>query len=235
MKRTAILISIICLGAVSLRAQDTTRVQTKDPDVHLCNKSNCGCQRHPVNNYSGLNSLRSRLTNPSWNGKFSPINTGLRFEDGRINPLASPGAKMESKESVSDFANLVRADTDNDSAYLNGIGRGEVPVGPPVYVFFRIAGTHVTDSPQLLNIQSVAELAVAENLHVRITGAADSATGFPDKNAALALSRAEHVAKLVKERGVKEDHIEIFSEGGTAEYRLVEANRNCRIELFIRR
>lgn len=235
MKRTAILISIICLGAVSLRAQDTTRVQTKDPDVHQSNKCDCQCHNHLVNNYSGLNSLRARLANPSWNGKFGPINTGLKFEDGRINPLVIPGTKKESEKPVSESANLARADTDNDSAYLNGIGRGEVPVGPPVYVFFRIAGTYVTDPPQLLNIQSAAELAVAENLHVRITGAADSATGFPDKNAALALSRAEHVAKLVKERGVKEDEIEVFSEGGTAEYSPVEANRNCRIELFIRR
>ena len=109
-----------------------------------------------------------------------------------------------------------------------------MPVGAPVYVFFRLAGSYVTDSPQLLNIQSAARLAVAENLRVRITGAADSATGSSEKNAALALARAQHVAKLMKERGVPEDHIEIISEGGTAEHRPVEANRNCRIELFIR-
>ena len=69
---------------------------------------------------------------------------------------------------------------------------------------------------------------------MRITGAADSATGSSEKNAALSLARAQHVALLMKERGVPEDLIEVLSEGGTAEYSPVEANRNCRIELFIR-
>ena len=237
MKRIAILISILCLGALSLRAQDTTWVQTKDPDVHQCNKSDCQCQNHPVNNYSGLNSLRARLANPSWDGKielFRSIGTGMKIEDGRIKPLVSPGTKKESEEPVTESANPAGADTDNDSAYLNGIGRGEVPVGAPVYVFFCLAGTRFTDPSQMVNVNAVADLAVAQNLRVRIIGAADSATGSPGKNAALALSRTELVAKLMKDRGVREDHIEILSEGGTAEYSTVEANRNCRIELFIR-
>ncbi len=238
MKRIAILISIVCLGAVSLRAQDTTRVQTKDPDVHQCNKSDCQCQNHPVNNYSGLNSLRARLANPSWDGKvelFRSIGTGMKVEDGRIKPLVSPGAKKESEEPVTESANPAGADTDNDSSYLNGIGRGEVPVGPPVYVFFCLAGTRLSDPLQAVNVNAIADLSITQNLCVRITGAADSATGSPEKNAALSFSRAEHVAKLMKERGVPEDHIEVLSEGGTAEHSPVEANRNCRIELFVRR
>jgi len=238
MKRIAILISIICLGALSLRAQDTIRVRNMDPDVHECIKSDCGCQGRPVNNYSGLNSLRARLANPSWSGKsslFESIGTGLKFEDGRIKPLASQGMKEKSEEPIIEYANSSGTDTNNDPPYLKEIGRGEVPVGAPVYVFFKIAGTYVTDSSQLLNIQSAADLAVAENLHVRITGAADSATGSSEKNAALALSRAEHVAKLMKERGVPEDHIEVLSEGGTDGYSPIEANRNCRIEFFISR
>jgi outer membrane protein OmpA-like peptidoglycan-associated protein len=237
MKRIAILICILCLGAVSLRAQDTTRVQTKDPDVHQCNKSDCGCQNHPVNNYSGLNSLRARLANPSWNGKvelFRSIGTGMKIEDGRIKPLVSPGAKKEPEETVNQSANPTEAVTETYSPFLKGIGRGEVPVGPPVYVFFRLAGTRFTDPSQMVNVNAAADLAVAQSLRVRIIGAADSATGSPGNNAALALSRAEHVAMLMKDRGVREDHIEILSEGGTAEYSPVEANRNCRIELFIR-
>ena len=234
MKRIAILISIICLGAVSLRAQDTTRVQATDPDVHQCIKRDCGCHNHPVNDYSGLNSLRARLANPSWNGKFGPLNTGLKFEDGRIRPLTSPGQKGEPEDPVTVPAKSEISNTDSDSPYVKGIGRGEVPVGAPVYVFFRLAETYITDTSQLLNVRSVAELAVAENMRVRITGASDSATGTSEKNAVLALSRAEHVSKLMQERGVLEEDIEVFSEGGTAAYSPVEANRNCRIELFIR-
>ncbi len=85
----------------------------------------------------------------------------------------------------------------------------------------------------MLSIQAAAELSVRENLLVRITGAADSATGSAEKNAALATARAEHVAKLFKERGVPEERIEIRSEGGITAYEPVSANRNCRIELFM--
>ena len=63
--------------------------------------------------------------------------------------------------------------------------KGEVPVGLPVFVFFRLAGSYITDSAQMLSIEAAAELSVRENLLVRITGAADSATGSAEKNAAL--------------------------------------------------
>ncbi len=85
------------------------------------------------------------------------------------------------------------------SLYLREIGLGKVPVGPPVFVFLRLAGSYITDSAQILNIQAAAELSVQENLLVRITGAADSATDSPEKNAELALARAEQVAKLMRE------------------------------------
>jgi outer membrane protein OmpA-like peptidoglycan-associated protein len=104
----------------------------------------------------------------------------------------------------------------------------------PTFVFFRLAGTYVTDSPQILSINTAADLAMARNLRVRITGAADSATGSPEKNADIALSRAEHVASLMKQRGVPEDRIEVVSEGGIAIYEPVSANRNCRIGLFMK-
>lgn len=119
------------------------------------------------------------------------------------------------------------------SLYLREMNKGEVSVGPPVFVFFCFAGSYVTDSTQLLNIHAAADLAIRENLLVRITGAADSATGMSDKNAALAIARAEHVAKLMKERGVPEGKIDVRSEGGISAYEPVSANRNCRIELLI--
>jgi outer membrane protein OmpA-like peptidoglycan-associated protein len=158
----------------------------------------------------------------------------MKLEGGRIKPLASSPERQEAESPVTSSGSYAGENAIPENPFLDEMGRGEVPVGAPVYVFFRLAGSYVTDTPQLLNIKSTARLAVAENLRVRITGAADSATGSSDKNAALALSRAQHVAKLMKERGVPEDHIEIISEGGTAEHRPVEANRNCRIELFIR-
>ena len=79
----------------------------------------------------------------------------------------------------------------------------------------------------------MADLAIAKNLRVRITEAADSATGTSEKNAELALKRAEYIASLMKSRGVQENQIEIVSDGGVLTFEPVSANRNCRIELFL--
>ena len=226
-----ILILVLCLAATAVRAQDTTAVC---PHGQIRQSCECGCHTRPVNDYDGLNSLRARLANPRWDGSIPNIGTGLKMEGGRIKPLISSSERKAAESPVTSSGSYAGENAVLNSPFLEEMGRGEVPVGAPVYVFFRLAGSYITDSPQLLNIQSAARLAVAENLRVRITGAADSATGSTDKNAALAISRAQHVAKLMRERGVPEENIEVLSEGGTAEYSPVEVNRNCRIELFIR-
>ena len=231
-----ITILLLSLTAVTLRAQETTAGLSAVPDTLWRPLCECGCHNHPVNNYSGLNSLRARLDNPSWDGKGSAlpnIGTGLRIEDGRILPLRGNSGDDSQNAPVTSSGSLIQENVIPQDPYLQDIGRGAAPVGVPTFVFFRLAGTHVTDSPQILSINTAADLAVARNLRVRITGAADSATGSPQKNAAIALSRAEHVASLMKKRGVPEDRIEVVSEGGIAAYEPVSANRNCRIELFM--
>ena len=237
MKRYIIITLALALGVISLHAQDTIRdYPTKDPDGLWRLTPDSVSHYRPHNDYSGLNSLLMRLANPFWDGKgfrLPDIGTGLRFEDGRIRPLARSSEKADPPAPVTSSAGSIQASDIALPAYLQEIGRGEVPVGPPVFVFFRLAGTHVTDSPQILAINAAADLAVARNLRVRITGAADSATGSPEKNAALAKARAGHVATLMEKRGVPRERMEVLSEGGTADYEPVPANRNCRIELFM--
>ncbi|MBQ3767357.1 MAG: OmpA family protein [Bacteroidales bacterium] len=233
MKRHLIILSVLCLTAMTLRAQDTTAVRK---NVRICQNCECGCHQHPVNDYEGLNSLRQRLANPSWDGKaelFRSIGTGMKIEDGKILPLSK---KIESTDVISPVTSSTTSAQGNASLlkpYLQQMEKGEVPIGAPVFIFFRLAGTYVTDTPQLLSVKAAANLAIAQNLRVRITGAADSATGSADKNTALATARAEHVAKLFKERGVPVERIEVRSEGGITAYEPVSANRNCRVELFM--
>ena len=234
MKRIAIIICIIHIGAVSLLAQDTTHVQALNRNTHYRIDSNCGCHYHPVNNYNGLNSLRARLANPGWDGSLSGIGTGLKLEDGRIGPLSPSSSRKETGPPVTSSGSYAGENAETVNPFLEEMGRGEVPVGAPVLVFFPLAGMHVTDPPQLLNVRAVAELAVAEGLRVRVTGAADSVTGSPEKNGELALARAERVAGMMEERGVPRERIEVLSEGGTSRYGPAQANRNCRIELFVR-
>ena len=218
MKRITIIISIIHIGAVSLLAQDTTHVQAPNRNAHYRTDGDCGCHNHPVNNYSGLNSLRARLANPSWDGKLGTLSTGLKLEDCRIKPLINPSHKEYSNEENLPVAN------GNDEQ-----------IGPPVHVFFARASTRFTNPSQEINLYAAADLAREQNLHVKIIGAADSATGSVGKNAELAIARAEYVMGLFKERGVPEEMIEIRSEGGTDKFKPESANRNCRIELFGRR
>ena len=228
MKRHLIILSVLCLAAMTLRAQETTSVR---PDVRIRQNCDCGCHRHPVNDYDGLNSLRQRLANPSWDGKvelFRSIGTGMKVEDGKIVPLSK---KSESSDTVSPETSSATSASPL-KPYLQQMEMGEVPIGAPVFIFFRLAGTYVTDSPQLLSLNAAADMAIAQNLRVRITGAADSATGSAEKNEALAKARAEHVASLMKKRGVPDDQIEVLSQGGTASYEPLSANRNCQIELF---
>ena len=156
----------------------------------------------------------------------------MKVEDGKIVPLSK---KSESSDTVSpetSSATSVQESASPLKPYLQQMEMGEVPIGAPVFIFFRLAGTYVTDSPQLLSVNAAADLAIAQNLRVRITGAADSATGSAEKNEALAKARAEHVASLMKKRGVPDDQIEVLSQGGTASYEPLSANRNCQIELF---
>lgn len=237
MKRYLIITTLaLVLGAFTLQAQDSSKVCPPLVDTSFRLTCTCGCHYHPHNNYSGLNSLRARLADPSWDGKgfrLPDIGTGLRFEDGKIRPLSRTGENAAEPSPVTSSAGSIQASDIALSPYLQEIGRGEVPLGPPVFVFFRLAGTHVTDSPQILAINAAADLAVARNLKVRITGAADSATGTPGKNEALAKTRAEHVASLMEKRGVPRERMEVLSEGGTANHEPVSANRNCRIELFM--
>ncbi len=213
MKHYALFISVLVLGALTLQAQDTTTMQ-----------------QSPVNNYSGLNSLMKRLANPTWDGHSFPMNTGLKIEDGAMVPVM--GESTEKRPHGGLEENSVQTELAPRNSYLEDIERGEISVGPPVFVFFCLAGTRFTDPSQLINVNVAADLAIAKNLRVRITGAADSATGSVQKNMELASRRSELVASLMKNRGVPDDCIEVLSEGGIAAYEPVSANRNCRIELY---
>lgn len=234
MKRYLIIAFILCLSAQLLTAQDSTRVQ--GPTVHNLFRcpQECGCSYRPVNDYSGLNSLRMRLANPTWDGSLPSIGTGLKLENGKIGPLAGSNGNTDTEESVTFSETSVQGSQEQRNPYLARVESGGTPLGPPVFVFFSLAGSRFTDPSQALNVNAVADLAIAQNLNVRITGAADSATGSAEKNAALALARAEYVSSLMKGRGVDEGRIEVRSEGGIAAYEPVAANRDCRIELFVR-
>lgn len=180
---------------------------------------------YPVNNYSGLNSLRARLKNRQWDGT-SPLDTTEIRPGGGSVP-----ERMESGGADSRYGrNVLRDSLAADSAAFLPAG-GEC-IGAPVYFFFILNTARLTDASQMLNLDELARVADKYGLSVRVTGAADSSTGTPGVNDSLSVLRAGFIAAELERRGIPTGRIVQASRGGIADHTPAEANRHTRAELF---
>jgi len=216
---------------------------------YLCD---CGCHDHPVNSYSGLNSLRARLADRSWNGNDS-INGGhsLSFSsrmdrsgtsgsmDSDVNGLSNSVAYFGHEGEDSKYNELMAIMDDGSDMdatvleYFKSLMKGGEPIGAPVYVFFKIGTTQLTDPSQMVNVDAIADLAKRWHLTVRVTGSADSATGSSNGNESLSQSRADYISKMLQERGVSDEKIQLVADGGIEKFSPVAVNRQCKIELVL--
>ena len=156
---------------------------------------------YPKNSYSGLNSLRARLS-MSGNGGVSDRDA-VDGENG--NALGN--------------INGNRSDSLTHSDHL------KVCVGVPVYFFFKLNSDKLVDESQLVNLDDIAKIAKEENLKIQISGAADSATGTQSGNHDLGKRRAKYIAKALIKRGVDKCQIQAFNYGGIDKYKANEVNR----------
>lgn len=186
-----------------------------------------GHNGYPRNNYSGLNSLRVRLKNRHWNGK-SPLEGQAPNGNGRADSL------QHRQDSVSglgtgQFENL----PDSTLAdYAVRMQSGRECIGAPIFFFFELGTSHLTDTSQLVNLDELARVAKKYGLKVKVTGAADSATGTVGINNALSVSRADYIASELNKRGLASDRLTKTGEGGISDYAPTAANRHTRVELF---
>ena len=186
-----------------------------------------GHNGYPRNNYSGLNSLRARLKNRHWNGK-SPLEGQALNGNGRADSL------QHRQDSVSglgtgQFENL----PDSTLAdYAVRMQSGRECIGAPIFFFFELGTSHLTDTSQLVNLDELARVAKKYGLKVKVTGAADSATGTVGINNALSVSRADYIASELNKRGLPSDRLTKTGEGGISDYAPTAANRHTRVELF---
>ena len=109
---------------------------------------------------------------------------------------------------------------------------GRECIGAPIFFFFELGTSHLTDPSQLVNLDELARVAKKYGLKVKVTGAADSATGTIGINNALSASRADYIASELNKRGVSPDRMTKTGEGGISDYAPTEANRHTRVELF---
>ena len=157
----------------------------RDKNAHLEKRlagNDDGKTVYPKNSYSGLNSLRARL---SMNG---------------------------------------------DS--LSSSDRLKVSIGVPVYFFFKLNTDKLVDKSQLVNLDDIAKMAKQENLKIKISGAADSATGTQSGNQDLGKRRAKFIAKALIKRGVDKSQIKAYNLGGIDKYAANEANRFTTVVLL---
>lgn len=117
--------------------------------------------------------------------------------------------------------------------YLRSISDGKECIGAPIYFFFRLGTSNLTDQSQLINLDEIARLANKYGLSVRVTGAADSATGTDKINNRLSSSRANYIVDQLKQRGVSSRNLKVTSKGGISDHTPIEANRHTRIELYL--
>lgn len=169
---------------------------------------------YPRNNYSGLNSLRARL------------NQSLLTEVGDFtsstHPTAHTGGQAASQRQHTHHLEGDASQLASDNLY----------VGAPIYFFFVLNTDRLTDTSQLINLDGIARIANKHGLHIRVSGAADNATGNETLNKSLGLYRAEYVKAQLIKRAVPDCHIEIVSEGGIDDYSPNEANRNACVRLL---
>lgn len=171
----------------------------------------------PKNDYSGLNSLRSRLLNHRWNGDSKDYLTDAIPMD------TIPD--IESRKRNSSSANGLAHD------YLSEISDGRICIGAPIYFFFQLGTYHLTDTSQLINLDEIARVAKKYGLSISILGAADSATGTNEINRSLGSGRSNYISAQLILRGVEESKITKENEGGINTYSPVEANRNTKVIL----
>lgn len=176
---------------------------------------------YPVNNYSGLNSLRARLKNRHWDGISLLDSTAIQSGNG------SPIFEQ------SDFQRMKSGQCDSlatDSmTFLYAAGEC---IGAPVYFFFNLNTANLTDASQMLNLDELARVANKYGLSARVTGAADSSTGTPDINKSLSSARAEFITAELMRRKIPANRITQTSKGGIADHTPTEANRHTKVELF---
>lgn len=188
-----------------------------------------GRKGYPRNNYSGLNSLRARLKHKHWNGK-SPLEGQASDRNGRADNLQH---KQDSVPGLGtgQFENL----PDSTLAdYAVRMQSGQECIGAPIFFFFELGTSHLTDTSQLVNLDELARVAKKYGLSVSVIGAADSMTGTVSVNNALSVSRAGYIAEELIKRGVPGDKIVQTHQGGISDYTPNEANRHTKVMLYFK-
>ncbi len=199
---------------------------------------------YAYNSYNGLTSLRERLkkghdkdSSDSWNDKDGSVH-GLPqiIGDGSSRELSGETELTSSTEITlpTELDNLEDiTNGDEWRTYLNLLSDRKTCLGSPILFFFALGTTRLTDQSHQENIRELAKIVSKYGLHVKVTGAADSATGTEEINNGLSSKRSDYITEELLSLGVKPEQIKRMSVGGINRYNPSAANRNTRVEIYL--
>lgn len=194
---------------------------------------------YPYNNYSGLNSLRNRLSKLK-DGKSGYSDDIVNMDEMDVADWLNDQDGSEDLNRTSDSLDPSAKDSIDDALangrfgeYLTLVKNHKVCLGAPILFFFELNSTVMTEPSQLANLDEIASLARKHNLTIRIIGAADSETGNEQLNKGLSSQRATFIKEELMKREVDERQLRVSYLGGINKYSPSVANRNTRIELYL--
>lgn len=171
---------------------------------------------YPVNDYSGLNSLRNRLAQQAHGVTDAGEDTYAPQEDPYNSKQAHSGEQAT--------GSITGNPADNPMPETKCIGTS-------ILFFFRLNTAELTEPLQLANLDEIARISKQYGLRLKVTGYADDATGSETLNQTLSERRAQRIVSLLEERGIDAKKIVSKGEGGTDIYTPKEANRCAIVEL----
>lgn len=119
----------------------------------------------------------------------------------------------------------------NHKCQGGGEGPFNVIANAATSVFFDINSSKLNSKKDLINLESVAATAKAQNAKVQVVGSADSKTGSAAYNQKLSEARANAVADELVRLGVNRDKIEVKAVGGINEVTPFNLNRRAVVTL----
>lgn len=103
--------------------------------------------------------------------------------------------------------------------------------GAPQSVFFNIGSSKLVSKKEIVNLESIANVAKENDVKVYVAGYADSATGSAAYNQKLSEKRAETVAAELEKLGVARDKMVIEGKGGVEALKPASYNRRVVVEV----
>ncbi|MDD3038058.1 OmpA family protein [Bacteroides sp.] len=183
----------------------------------------------PKNDYSGLNSLRERLSatySKKRNGDFHNLEDDFSMQEiDYLLPISG--------DSLINGDSLLSKKQSIYSQYISRMIKQKECIGSPVLFFFKIRTASLTEPSQLANLDEIVRLCKKYDLRLRVTGYADSATGNEAENTALSQSRAQYVTSELQKRGIVSNAIIQEGKGGVDIYSPNEINRCVKVEIHL--